>query len=97
MPASQRTNGSARAHLGALAGVGGLTLPYDDPLTRVLELDASSSSPTRWLAYLLGAIALLLGLMVGARVASLLVAMTNVALSPAPAVAEVEIAEDEPP
>lgn len=96
MPAPQ-TNGSARAHLTALAGVGGLTLRYDDPMTRVLELDASSSSGVRWLAYLLGAIALLLGLMVGARVASLLVAMTNVRLAPVPSVAEVDIAQDEPP
>lgn len=97
MPASLRTNGSARAHVGALASVGGLTLHYDDPMTRVLELDASSSSATRWLAYFLGAIALLLGLMVGARVASLLVAMTNQALPPALAPQEIDLAQDEPP
>lgn len=97
MPAPQRTNGSARGPLGALAGVGGLTLPYNDPMSRVLELDASSSSASRWLVYLLGAIALLLGLMVGARAASILVAMTNRVLPPTIAAQEIEIAQEEPP
>jgi periplasmic protein TonB len=97
MPAPQRTNGSAHAPLRVFAGVGGLTLHYDDPMSRVLELDASSSSTSRWLVYLLGAITLLLGLMVGARAASLLVAMTNRVLPPTIAVQEIEIAQEEPP
>jgi protein TonB len=74
-----------------------MTVSYDDPMAKVLELDASSSSATRWLVYVLAAIALLLGLMVGARVASILVEMTDRALPPVASALEVDIVPDEPP
>ena len=46
---------------------------YDDPMSKVLGLDAQTSGPIAWLGYYLGAFALLLGMMVTARVVTLLV------------------------
>jgi periplasmic protein TonB len=94
---ARRPNGSARTHFGALAGAGGMTVSYDDPMAKVLELDASSSSAARWLVYVLSAIALLLGLMVGARVASILVAMTDRVRPAVASTQELDIVPDEPP
>jgi protein TonB len=71
--------------------------PYDDPLTRVFELDASSTGTVRWLGYTLGAIALLLALMVSARIAGELIAMTDVPVEAPTAPQEIDVIRDEPP
>ena len=74
-----RKNGATRAPVGGLAiADGGASLLYDDdPMSKVLGLDAQSSGPLAWLGYYLGAIALLLGLMVTARVVTLLLETMN--------------------
>lgn len=90
-------NGSGPLDVHVLVAAGGMTLPSDDPMTRVLALDASSSSTARWLAYFLAAVALLLGLMVSARVLSLLVTMTERPVRAAPAAQEIDVVRDEPP
>src|ERR1019366_6046615 len=47
---------------------------YDDPMSKVLGLDAQTDSPAAWLAHSLGALALFLGLMVTARAVTVLLA-----------------------
>jgi protein TonB len=80
-----------------LATVGGGALAFDDPMARVLGLDASSNGAARWLVYLLAAIALMLGMTVGVRVFGLLLAMTDRVIPPASAPQEIEVIRDEPP
>ena len=68
-------------------------------MSKVLGLDAQSSGPLAWLGYYLGAIALLLGLMVTARVVTLLLETMNAqaqAIEVAPQEIEV-MKEDAPP
>jgi protein TonB len=93
----QPRNGSSRLGVGLLVAAGGVTLRQDDPMTKVFALDASSSGAGRWLVYLVGAIALLLGLTVGARAMSVLLAMTE-RTAPAPvAPQEIDVMKEEPP
>ena len=90
-------NGSGRPNPRQLAAVGRDPLAYDDPMTRVLDLDATSSGALRWLGYGLAAVALLLGLMVGVRALGLLLALTDRAPPAASGAQEVDVVRDEPP
>lgn len=90
-------NGSGRLAVGSLATAGGTALPYSDPMARVFALDAESSSTARWVGYLLGAIALMMGLTVAVRIVGLLIAMTNVAPAAAAVAQEIDVVHDEAP
>lgn len=93
--APREANGSGRLPVGQLAVAGSA---YDDPMSRVLELDASSSGAVRWLGYTLGAIALLLALMIGVRVIGLLIAMTDLPVEAPTTPQEIDVMrEDLPP
>jgi protein TonB len=90
-------NGAVHAPLGGLAIADGASV-YDDPMSKVLGLDAQTSGPIAWLGYTLGAIALMLGLMVSARVITIVLETMN---RDAPPVQvdpqEIEVMRDEPP
>jgi protein TonB len=90
----REANGSGQLPVGRLALAG---TAYDDPMTRVFALDASSSGALPWLGYTVGAVALLLALLVGVRVIGLLVAMTDIPAEPPTAPQEVDVLRDEPP
>ncbi len=97
---SHRTpqNGGARAGIGGLAVAHGTPYPYDDPMSKVLGLDAQTTGPLAWVAYMLGALALLLGLMVTARVVSLFLASMNDATNRTESIVqEIEVVRDDPP
>ncbi|HEX4446687.1 MAG TPA: energy transducer TonB [Polyangiaceae bacterium] len=90
-------NGRARAAIGGLAVADGAAA-YDDPMSKVLGLDAQSSGPLQWVVYTLGALALLLGLAVTARVVTVILASMDpqaqaVAVEPQ----EIDVMRDEPP
>jgi protein TonB len=91
-----RANGATPAARRELAVAGGAALAFDDPMARVLGLDASSG-PARWLGYILAAIALMLGLAVSARGVAVLVAMSDRVVVTLPAAQEIEIEEAPPP
>jgi periplasmic protein TonB len=89
-------NGAVRAPLGLALADGALV--YDDPMSKVLGLDAQSSSPVAWLGYYLGALTLLLGMMVTARVVTVVLESMNREAVPAQiAPQEIEVMRDEPP
>src|SRR5579871_4458857 len=90
----REANGSGQLPVGRLAMAWS---PYDDPLTRVFALDASSSGALRWLGYTLGAITLLLAMVVGVRVVGVLIAMTDAPAEMATPPQEVDVVRDEPP
>jgi periplasmic protein TonB len=54
------TNGAARSRVGSLAAAGGM--PYDDPMSKVLGLDAKTSSLAAWLGFGSGGTLLFVGL-----------------------------------
>jgi periplasmic protein TonB len=92
-------NGAARAPIGGLAVADGAAgVLYDDPMSKVLGLDAQTSGPVAWLGYFLGAFALLLGLMVTARIVTILVESMNIEAQPTQVAAqEIDVVRDEPP
>ncbi len=92
-------NGAARGPIGGLAVAdGAAAMMYDDPMSKVLDLDAQTSGPIAWLGYFLGAFALLLGLMVTARIVTILVeSMDTQAQPPQIATQEIDVVRDEPP
>lgn len=91
-------NGAARGGIGGLAVAHGTPYPYDDPMSRVLGLDSQTTGPLAWLAYSLGALALLLGMMVTARLVTVVLAsMNDTATSTESAAQEIEVTRDEPP
>ena len=90
-------NGTSRMRSGELAAVGGATFRFDDPMARVLGLDASSMGSARWLGYVLGAIALMLGMMVSVRAVGVLLTMTDRPAPPPAAPQEIDIDEPPPP
>jgi TonB family protein len=94
-----RKNGAARVPIGGLAVAdGAAAMMYDDPMSKVLGLDAQTSGPIAWLGYYLGAFALLLGLMVTARVVTLLVESLDTQAQPAQIVTqEIDVVRDEVP
>jgi protein TonB len=53
------TNGAARARVGSFAAAG---MPYDDPMSKVLGLDAKTSSLAAWLGFGSGGTLLFVGL-----------------------------------
>jgi periplasmic protein TonB len=95
-----RKNGAAHAPIGGLAVADGAAAAMydDDPMSKVLGLDAAASGPMAWVGYFLGAIALLLGLMVTARVVTVLLETMNAQAQPAPIdPQEIDVMRDEPP
>jgi periplasmic protein TonB len=91
-------NGATRGRIDGLAIAGGVPYPYDDPMSKVLGLDSQTSGPVAWLVYLVGAVALLLGLMVSARAVTLLLASMNDATKPTEGVTqEIEVMKEDPP
>jgi periplasmic protein TonB len=95
-----RKNGAARTPVGRLAIAEGAAAAIydDDPMTKVLGLDAQASGPIAWLGYYLGALALMLGLMVGARVVTLVLEKMDAQAQPAVAPPqEIDVMRDEPP
>ena len=91
-------NGAPHASVARFSLGDGAIAAYDDPMSKVLGLDAQTDSPAAWLAYILGAIALFLGLMVTARAVAVLLASIDAqpqaaALAPQ----EIEVMKDEPP
>jgi len=87
-------NGTSRVRV--LAPAAALSVPYDDPLTKVFGLDAQSSGLGAWVGYFLGAFAFLLGLAVAARALTVIFA-ANGPPPPPPAPQEVEIVAPETP
>ena len=94
-----RKNGATGASIGGLAVAdGAVAAMYDDPMSKVLGLDAQTSGPIAWVGYFLGAIALLLGMMVTARVVTLLVESMDAQAAPAQAdPQEIDVVREEPP
>ncbi len=94
-----RKNGATGASIGGLAVAdGAVAAMYDDPMSKVLGLDAQTSGPVAWLGYFLGAFALLLGMMVTARVVTLLVESMDAQAAPAQAAPqEIDVVREEPP
>jgi len=86
-------NGTGRTPALASAVAGA---PYDDPMSRVLGLDSQASGTTRWIAYFLGALALMQGFMVSARAIAQIAAM-NTKVAPAQALQEIQVIREEPP
>jgi protein TonB len=70
--------------------------PYDDPMSRVLGLDSQASGTVRWIAYFLGAIALMQGFMGAARAIARIVAM-DAKVAPAQVLQEIQVIREEPP
>jgi len=66
-------------------------------MAQVLGLDASSTGTARWLGYLLGAIALMMGLGVGVRIVNMLIDLTDTGPAVQSAAQEIEIDEPPPP
>jgi protein TonB len=86
-------NGTGR--MPALASaVGGA--PYEDPMSRVLGLDSQASGTIRWIAYFLGALALMQGFLVCARAIAQIVAM-DTRVAPAQVLQEIQVIREEPP
>jgi protein TonB len=97
-----RKNGAGRASMTppvrGLAMADAAAMYDDDPMSKVLGLDAQSSGPVAWLGYYLGAIALMLGLMVSARVVTLVLEKMDAQAQPAQvSPQEIEVMRDEPP
>jgi protein TonB len=91
--ASPRTNG---VHVALpLAGADGTVMVFDDPLTKVLGLDAQTSGAAAWIRYYVGALLLLFLLSVAAQTVTRLLAATNVAAAAPPQ--EIDVVVDEPP
>jgi protein TonB len=86
-------NGAGR--MAALASGVGESL-YEDPMSRVLGLDSQASGTIRWIAYFLGALALMQGFMVSARAIAQIVAM-DTKVAPAQMLQEIQIIREEPP
>jgi protein TonB len=85
-------NGTGRVALApAVAGS-----PYDDPMSRVLGLDSQASGTIRWVAYFLGALALMQGFVVTAHAIAQIVAMDAKA-PPSQVLQEIQVIREEPP
>ncbi|HSY23946.1 MAG TPA: energy transducer TonB [Polyangiaceae bacterium] len=87
-------NGSSRMRI--LAPAAALSMPYDDPLTKVFGLDAQSTGIGAWVGYFLGAFAFLLGLAVTARAMTVIFA-SHGPPPPPPAPQEIDIVAPEAP
>lgn len=87
-------NGSSRMRI--LAPAAALSMPYDDPLTKVFGLDAQSTGIGAWVGYFLGAFAFLLGLAVTARAMTVIFASQGPP-PPPPAPQEIDIVVPEAP
>jgi protein TonB len=86
-------NGSRRLATLASAVAGS---PYDDPMSRVLGLDSQASGTIRWVAYFLGAVALMQGFMLTARAIARIVAV-DAKVAPAQVLQEIQVFREEPP
>ncbi len=92
--AGSGTNGVRHAGL-ALATGDGTVMVFDDPMTKVLGLDAQTSGPAAWIGYYVGALLLMFLLSASAQGITRLVAETNVTAAVPPQ--EIEVVVDEPP
>src|SRR5882672_7054104 len=94
-----RKNGASPAPMGGLAVADGAASAfYDDPMSKVLGLDAQTSGPIAWVGYFLGAFALLLGLMVTARAVTVLLEKMDSPAQPAQVPPqEIEVLREETP
>jgi len=86
-------NGTGRMPALASAVVGS---SYDDPMSRVLGLDSQASGTGRWIAYFVGALALMEGFMGTARAIAQIVA-TDTKVAPAQVLQEIQVFREEPP
>src|SRR5215472_10518413 len=92
-PREQSKNGVVLASRFAVASVG--SSPYDDPMSKVLGLDAKTSSLAAWFGFTSGSTFLLVGLMV---LTSVVAWMHTRARLAAAAAEEIEVLkEDSPP
>jgi periplasmic protein TonB len=92
-----RTNGAAhqqRLPLSLAAG-DGTVMVFDDPLNKVLGLDAQTSGVGAWIRYYILALLLLFLLSVSAQTVTRLLAATNVVVAAPPQ--EIDVVVDEPP
>jgi protein TonB len=87
------SNGSAHAAL-QLAG-DGTVMVFDDPLSKVLGLDAQTSGVGAWVRYYVLALLLLFGMTISAQTVTRLLAATNVVVVTPPQ--EIDVVVDEPP
>jgi protein TonB len=90
-------NGATRAYAqgSPFAVAGGGAVPYDDPMGKVLGLDAKTSSLGAWFGFTSGSTALLAGLM---AIASTVAWMHTVhAFSPAAIDEEIDVVKEDPP
>ncbi len=62
------TNGSARVGMRSLAAAGGASFTYEDPMSKVLDLDAKTSTFRAWFGFTSGGTLLMVGLMALASV-----------------------------
>lgn len=85
-------NGSARLRAPTFAAAGGA--PYDDPMSKVLGLDAKTSGVGAWFGFTSGGTLLLVGLM---ALSSVVAAMHLRAHVAAPVEQEIEIMKEEAP
>jgi protein TonB len=93
MQAQRHMNGHAQASLGGFAAAG--SVPYDDPMSRVLGLDAKTSSVAAWFGFTSAGTMLLLWLMALSLLATWWRAQHIVV--PHEPNAEIEILRDETP
>jgi protein TonB len=89
------TNGSARVALAGLATAGGTPFDYDDPMRKVLGLDAKTSTLRAWFGFTSGGTLLMVGLMALASVVAWVHTMRERALATAPG--EIEVMKEDPP
>src|ERR1700722_13115838 len=92
--ASSRTNGASHPAL-PLAAADGTVMVFDDPLNKVLGLDAQTSGAAAWVRYYIMALLLLFGMSVSAQTVTRLLAATNVVKAAPPQ--EIDVVVDEPP
>jgi protein TonB len=86
------TNGSARLRVPSLAAAGGV--PYDDPMSKVLGLDAKTSGVGAWFGFTSGGTLVFAGLIALASVIAAMQVRTHVNAAPP---AEIDIQEEAPP
>jgi protein TonB len=86
------TNGTARIRVPTFAAAGGV--PYDDPMSRVLGLDAKTSGIGAWFGFTSGGTLLLVGLM---ALSSIVAAMHLHAHVAPPVAEEIDIMKEEAP
>jgi len=88
-------NGSARLRLSSLVAAGGAPFSYDDPMSKVLGLDAKTSTIRAWFGFTSGGTLLVVALMALASVLAWVRSVQERAAASAPA--EIEVVKEEAP